>query len=219
MSDMLLKVTDFNAEVVNHTDLNKWLDLGKGIVLHRDRSIPADGIFVRRGHAFVMSGKGCPVIIAASDEYLLVAHAGRDSLIDRGAVVGENTRENVSVVESIVEAFQERGVPANEISMRMEFAIPAAVFEHRFDGVDGDHNRRLCELIRDPKKGWPSAISKNGGNSFFLDLEALFEEQTRQAGVTDALAENSLAEFPFLAHTRNGQNPCPSNLFIFKHDA
>ncbi len=205
-------VAEFSGNVlINPNDLRKEIDLGKNILMYRDRSIKADGIRIPRGRALIASGRGCPFIVATSDEYMFVAHAGRDSMIDRGVIDGKPTRGNISVVESLIEAFLELGVPAEEITMRMEFSIPATVFEHRFNGPDGEHNHKLWEFIQEQ---WPTAaVQRNGG--ILLDLEELFERQAREAGVTDARAENSLPELPNLVHSRNSTK---SNLFVFKND-
>ena len=194
-----------SAQITESAQLERRIKLGRGIVLFRNQKIPADGVFLRPGESFAMSGAGCPLIIAAAGEFMIVAHAGRDSLVDRGTVAGMPTRQNVSVVHSIVEEFGKKRISPDEISMRMQFAIPGAVFEHRFDHPSyGDYNRALWKFIISE---WPSSLERRNG-SMFLDLEGLFENQARQLGVRDVQAENSLAELPSLAHTRDGKkNP------------
>lgn len=205
-------VIAFSARVVDTAVLKERIKLGENIDLYRSR-LPADGVFIRRGHAFVMSSAGCPIIIAVAGELMVVAHAGRDSLVDRGAVRGVSARKHVSVVDAIVEEFAERGILPDRISMCMIFAIPASVFEHRFGHrTYGRYNRALWSFI---VERWPSgAISQNG--SMFLNLENLFEEQTRQAGIKDVRMTNSLAEFPALAHTHDGGDTSRRNLFVVK---
>jgi len=206
-------VAEFSARVLNDTSLlKKQIDLGQNIIIRRDKSVPADGVLVKSGYAFVMSGAGCPVIIATAGDDMVVAHAGRGSLIDRNAVNGDpSRREHESVVDAIVNALVDRGYSRDEITMCMELALPASAFMHRFDGTYGACNRALCEFV---EKQWPCAVTrKNGG--MLLDLESLFEEQARRAGVT-YWAENSLAEFPALAHTRDGKDSSRRNLIIVK---
>lgn len=206
-------VSAFSGEVISPIDLRKWLNLGKNIVVYRDRSIGADGIRVPRGHALIASGRGCPFIVATGGDYMFVAHAGFRSLVDFSAASGEKPqRTNMGIVYSLAEAFQMLAVSIEEITMRMEFAISAGVFEYRFDGPDGPRNRELSEFVR---KHWPAAVTRTN-NGVCFNLEVLFEKQACQVGVTDALAENSLAEFPYLVNSRNSEK---SNLLIFKHDA
>ena len=204
-------VARFSANIVHPGILEETIDLGKNITLRRNPSIPADGVFIRRGHFFAMSGAGCPIIIASSGTHMVVAHAGRDSLIDPGATVNKPSRKHVSVVNAIVQAFKEHYlVPPNGISMTMHFAIPIEAFEHRLDDV---RNQMLMEFINGH---WCNAVHKNGGNTFYLDLESLFEQQARKVGVRDVSAMNSLAEFPRLAHTRDGKDKGRRNLIVVK---
>ncbi len=203
----------FSAEIVDSRALGMRINLGANIVLHRDRSVPADGVLVRKGHAFVMSGAGCPVVVAVGDELMIIAHAGLRSLIDRGAVKGEPTRGNMSVVNAIVDALGERGVTPERIAMCMLFSIPTMAFEYRLNHPQyGHYNRALSKFIR---RKWPSSARENN-NSMFLDLESLFEEQARQVCVRNVRSEKSLVEFPCLAHTYDGQDSFRRNLIVVK---
>lgn len=206
-----------SARIVDTRALNERIDLGEGFILQRNNLLPADGLFVGKGYAFVMSSWGCPVIIATADEQMIVAHAGRDSLIDRGAVVGEPTRKHVSVVDAIIEAFSERGIPPSKIAMNMNFAVPAAAFGHRLDDEcpGAPYNRALLTFVRER---WPlAAVSTD--EKMFLDLGCLCEEQAFRAGVQNVWATNSLSEFPALAHTHDGKGADRRNLFIVKRNS
>ena len=201
-----------NAEVIDNRKLTEHIRLGGGIVLHRNRNVPADGTFVGVGQAVVMSSAGCPVIIASAGEQVCVAHAGRASLIDIRMVNNdEPSRKHFSIVNAIVEAFEERGMTRKDITMSMSFAIPSVLFNHPFNGTYGPSNKSIYKFL---KRHWPTSVTKkNGGMS--LDLEELFEEQARAVGVNFCIG-NSLAEFPALAHTRDGKDPNRRNLFILK---
>ena len=205
-------VVPASAQIIDSTVL-KPISLGNNFVLHRDKNIHADGIFLKPGEAFVMSGAGCPIIIATGGDQMIVAHAGRDSLIDRGAVIGNPTRKHVSVVHSIIDAFKEKGIPVSEISMCLEFSIPADVFEHQFDHPQhGEYNRALATFIN---KKW-SGCTLGNGNSMFLDLESVFLKQTIEAGVQRWTAEKSLSEYTEFCHTRDGKDPNRRNLIVVK---
>ena len=100
--------------------------------------------------------------------------------------------------------------------MIMLFAIPAETFEHRFDHPTyGEYNQALKMFVWDR---WPGCLTGDE-TSMFLDLGKLFVEQARQAGVHGVSAMHSLAEFPRLAHTRDGSNPERRNLIIVRRDS
>jgi hypothetical protein len=204
-----------SARIIASSELKNRIRLSS-IDLYRNKDIPADGTFLNRNEAFVMSAAGCPMIIASAGDHLIVAHAGRDSLVDRRAVMGATPyREHLSVVHSIIEAFAEKGLAPKTIKMCMQFAIPAEVFEHRFDHPrHGPFNRALKKFV---DERWPGCTTEKDGR-MFLNLEFLFEEQAKQAGVRNVWAINSLAVFPLLAHTHDGRDPRARNLFLVKRE-
>jgi len=204
-----------SAQIADRNAFKQPIDLGEGRHLYRNQDVPADGVFIGKGHAFVMSSGGCPIIISTAGEQMIVAHAGRDSLVDRGAVTGNPTRPHVSVVNAIVEAFLERGATLRDISMCMMFSISASLFTHSLIDLNhGTYNYALWEFI---KGRWPSGVVRHK-NNMLLSLEMLFEEQAREAGVRNVWYTNSLEEFPRLAHTRDGLGSDRRNLFIVKRE-
>jgi hypothetical protein len=209
-------VVPASARIVDIGDLDVCINSGTELQLYRRQGLPADGVFLEPNEAFVMSGAGCPIIIATADNSFIVAHASRDSLIDRGAVTGNPTRNCISVVESVVNAFTEKGVPVSDISMCMLFAIPRDVFEHREDHPQyGEFNRALGMFI---DSRWPGCVVRRNG-SLFPDIGSVFVEQARQQEVRCAWAMHSLAEHPDLAHTRDGKGSDRRNLVIVKRNA
>ncbi len=202
-----------SAVIIDPAELVRRIRLGS-VSLYRNPDKPADGVPLNPGEAFVASAAGCPIIMASADAYMVVAHAGRDSLIDRGEVTsGKPSRPHSSVVDAIVAEFKKRGITPYEIAMCMHFAIPAESFEHRFSHPRyGEFNRELEKFIN---RRWPKC-TVSGDNSMFLNLEFVFEEQAKQAGVWMVGAMNSLAEFPEFAHTRDGKDPGRRNLIIVK---
>ncbi|HUQ30379.1 MAG TPA: hypothetical protein VM103_02550 [Candidatus Paceibacterota bacterium] len=188
--------------------------LGNNTELFRNKDVPADGTFLKPESAFVMSAAGCPVIIAVAGEHMIVAHAGRDSLIDRFVVAGRDaSRTDFSVVHAIVRTFVETKCveKAEEIAMCMAFAIPPMVFCHPFaDTVFGEYNRKLASFASSRWEGG-AIITKNGVH---LDLQAIFHAQAREVGVERTWVTHSLAEHTDLAHTRDGVNRDRRNLII-----
>lgn len=205
-------VSAFSARVVEEGALKQHIYLNGAAVLHRSQFFPADGVHLnKKGHAFMMSGAGCPIIIAADDEgeMLVVAHAGRDSLVDRGAVMGYRARKHVSVVGAIIEKFGERGILPVHILMRMMFSISAAAFVHPLNHPQyGAYNRTLEGFINNR---WPRGAIRQNGN-LLVNLEGLFEEQAYQAGLTCVSVTHSLAEFSNLAQHDGKER----NLYIVK---
>lgn len=209
------KVAAMSGAIVPAEKLKKQIPLRNNAILKRDKDVPADGVFVRPGEAFIMSGAGCPLIIATAGEHAIISHAGRDSLIDRGAVMGKPTRNCGSVVDSIINEFLNLEMPVYDINMCMMFAVPTEKFGHpENDPQYGEFNRRLGVYAHNL---WPGSVVKRDG-SIYIDLGALFVEQARQRGVRRARAVHSLDEYPDLAHTRDGEDPSRRNLYVVKRN-
>jgi copper oxidase (laccase) domain-containing protein len=209
-------VTRASGKITETKDMldHIWLDHAR--TLRRNRYIHADGLFLGLGQAFAASAAGCGILIASAGEHLCVAHAGRDSLIDRGAVIGKPKRHHLSVVNAVVEQFKWREIEPSEITATLLFSIPARAFEHNADHpVHGAYNRALANFV---DSRWPGGIHRENGKTF-LDLEQVFVEQTLQAGITKTWAAHSLAEHPRLAHTRDGKSPDRRNLIIVKRES
>ncbi len=195
------------------SDLEHRICLGRA-VLNRKQEFPADGVFLERNQGFVMSSAGCPVILASAGGDFIAAHAGRDSLIDRGAVEGRPARKHVSVVGVILEKLRRNA--SSDIAMTMLLSIPARKFEHSADHPQhGVYNRKLATFV---ERHWPDSILREEGRTF-LDLQQMFLEQARQAGIRHARATHSLDMYPNLAHTRDGKGADRRNLVIVKRDA
>ncbi len=184
--------------------------------LYRNPDLPADGVFLQPNEAFVMSGAGCPFIIATAGEYMIVAHAGGKSLVERDAVLGRPSRQHVSVVYALIEELLKVGEPLNEIVLCMMFCIPTELFDHHpLHPEHGVYNQKLAKMV---DTLWNGSTFRKDGN-VFLDLESVFVKQAREMGVHRAWATHSLREFPTLAHTRDGKDSSRRNLFIVKRNA
>lgn len=208
-------VSKMSGNIVLPADLTDKICLGQAN-LHRNRQRPADGIFLKDDEAFAMSAAGCPLILASAGSLFIAAHAGRDSLIDRGAIMNKPTRYNISVVDAIILEFEQRGASVDDIIMVMQFAIPADMFEHNANHPEyGEFNLALATFV---EKHWQGGIVRKNGKTF-LDLEKVFVEQAWQAGIQHVWAEHSLAEYPRLAHTRDGKGADRRNLIVVRRDS
>jgi len=208
-------VAAMSAVIASPEDLRKN-KMRLGADLYRNPDLPADGVFLQPGEAFVMSGAGCPFIIATAGEHMIVAHAGRKSLAETDAVLGRPSRRHVSIVYAIIEELLKKGEPLNEIVLYMMFCIPAELFDHHpMHPEHSEYNRKLVELV---DTLWNGSTFQKDGN-VFVDLESIFVKQAREMGVHRAWATHSLREFPALAHTRDGKDPSRRNLFVVKRNA
>jgi hypothetical protein len=70
-------VDKMSARIVPKSLLSKVIRLPYGVNLYRNHEVPADGVALGRGHAFIMSGGGCPVVVAAGKNSCIVTHASR----------------------------------------------------------------------------------------------------------------------------------------------
>ncbi len=90
----------FNGQVVPFARLTQVSDLGDSIrLLH---GVQADGIILPRKSACAFSIGGCPVIVVADSEIVVVAHAGLRCLLRW------DDPTHVSVVENVAEIFRKR---------------------------------------------------------------------------------------------------------------
>jgi len=201
-----------SGHVVNAMDMTNRIRLNKNC-LHRNPGLPADGVFLDTNNAFMMSSSGCPIIMASAGNEFVAAHAGRDSLIDRGAVIGTPIRKHVSVVDTIVEKFEGHGAQPCDIVMVMLFAIPAEAFAHPEDHPRyGQFNRALADFVGNR---WPGGVFQKQ-KQIFLDLEKVFVEQALQKGVRQVWAAHSMLKYPSMSHTRDGKDIERRNLIIVK---
>ncbi|MBI2025446.1 hypothetical protein HYT04_01505 [Candidatus Kaiserbacteria bacterium] len=209
-------VSAMSAVVAHQEAIRKnKIQLGEA-AMYRNSECPADGVFLYKDEAFVMSAAGCPLIIATAGEHMIVAHAGRDSLVERNAVLGKPARQHVSIVYALIEEFLKKGAPLNEIVMCMMFSVPTELFNHHpMHPEYGAYNRALIKLVDTLWDG--STVRKN--DNVFLDMESLFVNQARDAGIRRAWATHSLREFPSLAHMSDGKDPSRRNLFVVKRNA
>lgn len=208
-----------SALIIDSEDLTTRFNFGR-TRLHRNSDMPADGVFIEPGEAFVFTAAGCPSIVAKSKtqgkKFTCVAHAGRASLIDEGILRNSPTRSYMSIVDAIVREFKLRDVPPSEVHMALILAIPQRVFDHPLDDPKySDHNRKLLALVNEK---WPGSMSCEG-NHAYLSIPEVFIQQARSLGVKEAWAASDMDAFPELTHTRDGGNPLRRNLVIIKNDA
>jgi len=198
--------------------LNRIALIGPGEKsLWRNNFLGADGIVLPRGDAFMMCAGGCPVLIATGENHMIVAHAGRESLIDREFIkTGVRSRPQTGIVDSIVQKFQEYHVHPAQLRFHVMYAIPADEFLHHLNHkIYGEYNRKLLAYLRSK---WPRAISSENSTEFCLDIGSLIIGQSYDALVSDVVVTDYLDEYPDLTHTRKkGSSATLRNLIAIKH--
>lgn len=214
-------VASMSANIAESSALTTRIRLhsgDNGIVVCRNSRLPIDGVSVEKQEGFIMSGAGCSIITAHGRHVAIVAHAGRDSLVERGSVQGKSAREHLSVVHAMLDMFRKKGVPAEEVEMHMHFAIPQDVFSHPYDHPEhGPYNRALKAFLE--RRGWRECFFEKR-ESLYLDIERLFTLQALEAGVRLFSTCAPLSMRPDLTHTRDGKRHASGeplrNLIIVK---
>jgi hypothetical protein len=189
-------VSPASAAIVETERLTKRISFrGKEPVLFRNGELPADGIPLQPGEGFLMSNAGCAVVCAAAGGHLYVLHAGRASLMPTWRIEGGTKEMYPTLIENIVTAFDGLGIPAPAIHMTMLLAIGVQHQKRELEHpIYGAYNRKLRSYLRS------SCIDAtiDGKDYFLLDLERVFVEQARLAGIKKVSALCSLEQFPEL---------------------
>lgn len=210
-------VASANAMIIDHKDLMYGISLKGNKILYRNPNVPADGIFLEHGEAFVMSSAGCPLIVATAGNEMIAAHAGIHSLMDKSMYTNQAPRRHKSVVFAIIEAMLRSvdNLELKDIKMWVLFSIPASVFTYHFGSSQyGKRNRLFIDVI---KEEYPECvIEKQHNNCAQIDLETLIMMQATQKGVTNVFISDSLSEHPGLTHTRKGTDYKKRNLIVVR---
>ncbi len=210
-------VASANASIIDSKDLTHGISLKGHKMLYRNTEVPADGIFLKQGSAFVMSSAGCPLIIATAGDEMIASHAGIHSLIDEAMYTNQKPRRHKSVVFSIIEALLRSvdNLKPEDIKMWVLFSIPASVFTYRFG--NSQYGRRNRLFINAIKEDCPECvIEMQHDNCAQIDLETLIMMHATRKGVKDIYISDSLSKHPGLTHTRKGTDYKKRNLIVVR---
>jgi hypothetical protein len=191
--------------------LKRRIEFPNGITMYRNRELPADGVFLKPGQAFVMSAAGCMTAIAAgsndeNESFLLAFHMSRDSALDRKLILeGTASRPHRSVVEAAVDALADRGVAPEHMAIRGYFSLPPECFDHPFEHPEhGEYNQLMAGYVAEH---WGavcvSVEDTDEGESALLDMQQLLAHQAYRLGVRDVSFEHGLKLSGPFAHTRH----------------
>lgn len=144
----------FNAEVCTESDCMGYRVALESKLYHNTvwllRGADADGVLLARGHEYVVSPAGCPVVVIyhPHSKLLGVAHAGMRSLIDEGRLKGEAKRTNESIVLGLVEAMQSAGAYIPHLRAQILFPNDPRMFTYPWDHpVYGTLNQKRTEEL------------------------------------------------------------------------
>lgn len=191
--------TTFNSLVVGKDNFiipqrgvnHHTIGLGKASALYRGPLAEGYGPF-ESNDAFVVSAADCALIVMKVSNVLYAAHAGRDSLIDRGLInTGKPSKEHPSIVDGLMAPLVE--VPRDEFEVFIGFTISKGPhFEHPVDHPEfGADNLRLIEAVA---ANFPSHEDVKLGDSFWkrgqFDMKGLIMSQFKKWGVTKFETDN-----------------------------
>lgn len=173
----------FNGVVCDPSDLNK--PVNETFTAIR-RGCDADGVVIRkRNDAIFIGSADCVTIVAyginrEGKSILIPAHAGRDCLVDRGALDRKTPRTHESVVFAIMEKMKTNGVQPANIRVFLTCGIGPDALKHPYDHVTwGTKNLAMIEYLI-AKWGMACIPEPDKGT---ISLTEIIRAQFNKAGV------------------------------------
>lgn len=165
--------------------------IDRGLVVRRpgfikdsnDDMVGCDGTQIARNTAGSMTAGGCAFIIVSGltetgEDLCLMAHAGRDSLIDMHVIKHEkSSRAHFSIVDAMVAYAARRGARTENLILRSFFALHWVAFEHRLDypGREALHEKLVTFFNEHPY--FSSALKMRYGRTPCICLSTLIQQQ------------------------------------------
>jgi copper oxidase (laccase) domain-containing protein len=147
----------------------------------------ADGIYGLSIHTgYVMSAADCALVVAKNGNFIVAAHAGRNSIIDMEAMKGGAPREHESVVHAICESVEKLGLPVSQTKVWVGFSIsPGPHFQHVKADPRYPHNAVMVDYISE--KYGEECFKDDGQNRSlgWLDTKELIRRQFVHLGVPE----------------------------------
>lgn len=187
--------TQMNAKVVSPFDLihspeakvwegNRTVTPQGNFRLHR--GLFADGLTgLTPWIGYAMSAADCALIVVRSEDIIIAAHAGRESILDMKRLKGEPPREKESVVDTICE----KVLSANQVrnaEVWVGFSIsPGRHFEHVVGNPAFPVNDVLVKYVTDRYGKICFKDDGQDGLRGWLDTKELIRQQFLRAGVDE----------------------------------
>jgi len=174
---------------------------------------PCDGLPLEQRKSFLMSQGGCLLLVLSGYGSLgpvcIVAHAGRDSLLDSRYIhAGQTTRSDFSIIHAMVRNARLRGLKPPQATLRIFGGIPWQAFPHaRKDSKHGKKNQELLEYLDLHYDGSMVRIRDDGAEC--LCMSSLAYRQAELAGIGTICTKWDLpynGDFAYTSH----QNPALS---------
>jgi len=151
------------------------------------RGVRAEGVWMTKiGEAVGIASSDCPTIVARNVNSLktVAAHAGRDSLYDRGRLEGgKSPRQYESVVDAIMRKLARDRIDSRNVRVFIACGIRQRCFNHPTDRGDGrEWNARL---VRHLQHRWGRAVVSDDGSGC-IDMQKLIRRQFRDHGVDES---------------------------------
>jgi hypothetical protein len=192
-------VAAMNAEVVARDDLSTRIELAPGRILYRNKDVPADGVRISQGEAFVMSNAGCPPVVTHGRGRTFVGHMGRKSGIDEDRIRSGTPRRFESVLHALAAEYEALNIPLHEVQVLMLFSIKSEDFTHPFDHPD--HGRFNRDMYHDVWARWGDGIMTEGDGR--LSMPALARAQAKEIGFGSFTSKCPLPARSAFASTRD----------------
>ncbi len=180
--------TRFNAKVILSSVLrhDAPIMLPCGIPLWRNLEMPADGTFLGPSEAGIFSGGGCGMVVAALDGYVVFAHAGRESLLDREFVLSHGLRRGrpADLIDNMLDALCCTEENAGQCYMWFFYFIRPELFGHRLD--DPTHTAYNAAAHVFLPEEFPNSFGYIKNGAIFIDLPQIARAQAMKRGVPRA---------------------------------
>ncbi|HEX8994154.1 MAG TPA: hypothetical protein VF803_02780, partial [Candidatus Paceibacterota bacterium] len=134
-----------------------------------------------------ISAGGCPIIVAALDDKLVFAHAGRDCVLDRTYIESDGSRkgrEHESVVDSVCAALEATSSSVRYARVHVLGSIRPEHFMHPFGhSKHGDYNAHLYRFL---KRYYPDCYQYEKVTAIGPDLPRIIRQQFVDRGVLES---------------------------------
>lgn len=141
--------TDSNALIAHPDDFKRTFVVGEDVRI--SDGVKADGCIIPPYHSFGIVSADCATIVAHCNAiFLIAAHAGRDSVIDRDAILGKPaTRMRFGVVHAILSMARRAVIPKEVLHIGVFGGIRSRLYHDPDHEAHGAYNRALVRYCSD----------------------------------------------------------------------
>ncbi len=200
----------FTDRIIPSTILTTPISVGP-MTLWRNAALPADGVDLEAGQAYVVSSANCPSTTMVRKGKVLALHTGRECLIDKDWLKTGKHASGRRYHSICYSAIEQLGVPS-EVHVKVFWAEPHQRSRYNFrDARYGKTNERMYGLIGET---WGSKPIRREGDTFFLNLPELIKAQCMRLGVPESQINLSHAHQMAEGTWLDGTPGTSRNLFV-----